>query len=63
MVGAGVEVGGGLRYAEPWGLKIEGRARMLVAHQSGYREWAAVGRLSLDLGQNRQGLSVSMALS
>lgn len=38
MAGAGVEVGGGLRYAEPWGLKIEGRARMLVAHQSGYRE-------------------------
>ena len=61
--GAGVEVGGGLRYAEPWGLKIEGRARMLVAHQSGYREWAAGGRVSLDLGRERQGLLVSVAPS
>ena len=60
MAGAGVEVGGGLRYKEPWGLTIEGRGRMLVAHQSGYQEWAAGGRLSLDLGRNRQGLSVSV---
>ena len=63
LAGAGVEIGGRLRYAEPWGLKIEGRARMLVAHQSGYREWAAGGRLSLDLGRGRQGLSVSVAPS
>ena len=63
MAGAGVEVGGGLRYAEPWGLTIEGSGRMLVAHQSGYREWAAGGRLSLDLGRDRQGLSVSVAPS
>ena len=61
--GAGVEIGGGLRYREPWGLTVEGRGRMLVAHQSGYREWAAGGRLSLDLGRNRQGLSVSVAPS
>ena len=63
MAGAGVEVGAGLRYVELWGLKIEGRARMLVAHQSGYREWAAGGRVSLDLGSDRQGLSVSVAPS
>ena len=63
MDGAGVEVGGGLRYAEPWGLKIEGRGRMLIAHQRGYREWAAGGRVSLDLGRQRQGLSLSVAPS
>ena len=61
MAGAGVEIGGGLRYAEPWGRQIEGRGRMLAAHQSGYREWAAGGRISLDLGGDRQGLSVSVA--
>ncbi len=63
MAGAGVEVGGGLRYAEPWGLNIEGRGRMLVAHQSGFREWAAGGRVSLDLRSDRQGMSVSVAPS
>ena len=36
---------------------------MLVAHQSGYREWAAGGRVSLDLSRDRQGLSVSVAPS
>ena len=61
--GAGVEIGGGLRYREPWGLTIEGRGRILVAHQSGYREWAAGGRLSLEPGRDRQGLSVSVAPS
>ena len=63
MPGAGVEVGGGLRYLVPWGLSLEGRGRYLVAHQSAYREWAAGGRLSLDLTDNRHGLSVSLAPS
>ena len=63
MPGAGVEVGGGLRYLVPWGLTLEGRGRYLAAHQSAYQEWAAGGRLSLDLTDNRQGLSVSLAPS
>ena len=60
MAGAGVEIGGGLTWAEPWGLQIEGRGRLLAAHQSGYREWAAGGRVSLDLRRDGQGLSVSV---
>ena len=63
MAGAGVEVGGGLHYADRSGLTIEGRGRMLVAHQSGYQEWAAGGRVSLDLGRDGQGLSVSVTPS
>ena len=63
MAGAGVEIGAGLRYAAPWGLALEGHGRMLVAHQSGYREWAAGGRLNLDLAPNRQGFSASVAPS
>ena len=63
MPGAGVEVGGGLRYLVPWGLTLEGRGRYLVAHHSAYREWAAGGRLSLDLTDNRRGLSLSLAPS
>lgn len=50
-------------YADRSGLKIEGRGRMLVAHQSGYQEWAAGARVSLDLGRDKQGLAVSVTPS
>ena len=63
LVGVGLEIGGSLRYLLPWGLTVEGRGRMLAVHQSAYEEWAAGGRLSLDLGQGRHGLSVSVAPS
>ena len=63
MAGAGLELGGSLRYLVPWGLTLEGRGRFLVAHESAYQEWAAGGRVSLELSRSRQGLSLSLAPS
>ena len=62
--GAGLEVGGGLRYREPsLGLTVEARGRTLIAHGGEYEEWAAGGSLRLDPGVSGQGLSVSLAPS
>ena len=63
MPGVGLEIGGSLRYLVPWGLTVEGRGRFLVVHESAFQEWAAGGRLSLALGPNRHGLSLSLAPS
>ena len=53
--GAGVELGGGLRYADPVrGLTVEATARSLLAHEDGgYEEWGLSGSLQLDPGPAR----------
>ena len=62
--GAGLELGGGLSYMDPaWGLTVEGRGRVLLAHQADYREWGAGGTIRLDLGADRRGLSMSVSPS
>ena len=59
--GAGLEVGGGLRY-EGWGFSIEASARTLVAHkESGYDEWSASCAIRIDPGASGRGLSLSIA--
>ena len=60
--GFGMELGGGLRYADPQrGLIIETRARALLAHEDGrYREWGLGGSLSLDPGRLGRGLAVRL---
>ena len=61
--GAGVELGGGLRYADPVrGLTVEARARALLAHEDGgYEEWGLSGSLQLDPGRLGRGLSLRLA--
>ena len=62
--GAGVELGGELRYVQPeLGLTVEGRGRVLTTHQSVTEEWGIGGKIQLDLGSGRQGLSLSLAPS
>ena len=61
--GAGVELGGGVTYADPSsGLSLEARARMLVAHaDSDYEEWGVSATARLDPGERGRGLSFSLA--
>ena len=61
--GAGVELGGGLRYADPaLGLTVEATARALLAHEAGgYEEWGMGGSLQLDPGRLGRGLSLRLA--
>ena len=61
--GAGVELGGGLRYADPVrGLTVEATARTLLAHEAGgYEEWGLSGSLQLDPGRLGRGLSLRLA--
>ena len=61
--GAGVELGGGLRYADPVrGLTVEATARSLLAHEDGgYEEWGLSGSLQLDPGRLGRGLSLRLA--
>ena len=61
--GAGVELGGGLRYADPaLGLTVEATARALLAHEAGgYEEWGLSGSLQLDPGRLGRGLSLRLA--
>ena len=62
--GAGVELGGELRYVQPeLGLTIEGRGRVLATHRSTTEEWGLGGRIQLEFGSDRQGLSLSLAPS
>ena len=60
--GTGVEVGGGVAYADASsGLSIEAKARMLVAHaDSNYEEWGASASVRLDPGADGRGLSLSL---
>ena len=61
--GFGVELGGGLRYEDALrGLRIETKARALLAHQDGgYEEWGISGSVSLDPGRLGRGLALSLA--
>ena len=62
--GAGVELGGEVRYVQPeLGLTVEGRGRVLATHRSTTEEWGVGGRIQLEFGSNRQGLSLSLAPS
>ncbi len=56
--GAGVEAGGGLRYAAS-GLTAEFRARGLLAHEeTGYEEWGVSGSVAYSPGKGGRGLSI-----
>ncbi len=62
--GAGLELGGELRYVQPeLGLTVEGRGRVLTTHRAATEEWGVGGKIQLDLGADRQGLSLSLAPS
>ena len=60
--GTGIELGGGLRYADPaWGLSVEVKARSLIAHQdAAYREWGASAAIRLNPGASGQGLMLTL---
>ena len=60
--GFGMELGGGLRYADAVrGLTVETRARALIAHEDGgYEEWGLGGSLSLDPGRLGRGLALRL---
>ena len=59
--GAGLEAGGGLRYADPSsGVSMDLKARTLLAHaESGYREWGVSGALRVAPGARGRGLSLT----
>ena len=61
--GTGVEIGGGVSYADPGsGLSVEAKARMLVAHaDADYREWGATASVRLAPGERGRGLSFSLS--
>ena len=61
--GTGLETGASLAYrAGP--LSVEGRVRMLLAHEdSGYEEWGASGSVRIDPGAQGRGLSLTLAPS
>ena len=60
--GTGVEVGGGVSYADAAsGLSVEAKARTLVAHaDSDYRDWGASVSVRLEPGADGRGLSLSL---
>ena len=57
--GAGLEVGGGLSYADS-GVAVEARGRGLVLHGGNYGEWGLSGLLQYDPGTAGHGLMVSV---
>ena len=62
--GAGLELGGRLRYVDPrLGLVLQGHGRLLVAHGGAYEEWGAGGLLRLELGVGGRGLWLGVAPS
>ena len=60
--GTGVEIGGGLTFADPaWGLTVTAKARGLLTHEdSDYTEWGANGLVRIDPGVSGHGLSVTL---
>ena len=59
--GHSLEIGGGLRYADPaTGLTVEGRARTVPIHSGAYREWGVSGLVRLDPGAAGLGLALSV---
>ena len=63
--GTGVELGGGLRYADPTlGLSVEVKGRSLIAHaDSDYSEWGASAAIRLNPGATGQGLLLTLTPS
>ncbi|MYE02650.1 MAG: hypothetical protein F4Y03_15515, partial [Alphaproteobacteria bacterium] len=61
--GAGLELGGGLRYEDPSaGVSMDLRARTLVAHAaSGYREWGLAGAVRIAPGADGRGFALTLA--
>ena len=58
--GAGLEVGGGLRYRNPQGWTTEGYGRWLAAHQGALREWGFGAVIRYDPGATGRGPSLSL---
>ena len=58
--GAGLEVGGGLRYRNLQGWSTEGYGRWLAAHQGALREWGFGAVVRYDPGASGRGPSVSL---
>ena len=59
--GAGLELGGELRYEHPGlGLTVAGQGRLLATHQAAYEEWGVGGLLRLELGAGGEGLRLSV---
>ncbi len=59
--GAGMEVGGGIRYRNlAAGLTMEGRGRFLLSDLDGYEEWGVGGRIELQPGAADEGLSIRL---
>ena len=59
--GSGLELGGRLRYVDAAsGLTLEGRGRVLVAHEDDYEDWGIGGLIRLDPGAVGRGLSFSL---
>ena len=63
--GAGLDLGGSLRYADAGlGLSVEAAGRYLVAHEdSAYREWGASASVRVDPGIPGRGLTLSVVPS
>ena len=61
--GAGIELGGGLRYTVPAaGLTAEAKVRGLVAHRDAdYSEWGASGSVRVEPHASGRGLSLTLA--
>ena len=58
--GAGLEVGGGLTYADPGsGLTVAGIGRALVVRDGNYSEWGLSGLIQLDPNAAGHGLMMS----
>ena len=59
--GAGIEVGGGLTYADPGsGLTVAAGGRALVIRDGNYGEWGLSGLIQLDANAAGHGLSMSV---
>ena len=60
--GLGLELGGGLGFAEPsWGLTAQFRGRALLVHErSELRDWGVSGLLRLGPGESGEGLSLTV---
>ena len=62
--GLGVELGGGLRFAQPSaGLRIEGRGRTLLAHGGDVDEWGVGGSIGFTPGEGGRGMSFELGSS
>ena len=60
--GGGAEIGGGLRYDNPYRrFSIDGKVRALLIHGGGYEEWGISGTVRVASGADRQGLSFSLS--